>query len=208
MSKPSLLKTIRTFQADKIPTPRDCKRPHPWPTDVAIEIGAGAGLHAVRFGKEHPKTTLFAIEHTHERYSKLEGRIRQNQVQMNVIPIHANAIGWITHFVPHQSTQQIFLLYPNPYPKKKHLNRRWYADPFFTRIVESLKPGGQFILATNLPDYAQGAREWIQEVWKLRLTSEQAISQITHPDHVPWTHFEKKYLMRGETVFHLIFHKV
>lgn len=196
---------FRSFQAEKVPFPRGFESFSFPKGRVAIEIGAGAGWHAVQYAKAHSDTVLFAIEHTHERFRKLEARSLRHPGLTHLKPIHANAIGWITHLVPPQSVDEYYLLYPNPNPKESQRNKRWHLNLFFSKIVETLKPDGTLTLATNEQFYADEAREAIQNRWGLKEASFEKISLLTHSGIQPRTHFEKKYLERGETIYDLKF---
>jgi tRNA G46 methylase TrmB len=98
----------------------------------------------------------------------------------------------------------MFLLYPNPNPLARSANRRWHQMPFFAKLAAVLKPGGTLTLATNIEAYAAEAEQFIQTIWGLRLIQRQAIRA---GEIIPRTHFEKKYLARGETCWNLIFQK-
>lgn len=198
---------IRAFRAEKVPFPRGFES-FRFPRDekrIAIEIGAGAGWHAIQYAKEHPETLLFAIEQTHDRFEKLASRAKRHAELSRLVPVHANAIGWVTHLVPRASIDEYLLLYPNPNPKESQRNKRWHWHPFFAKLIETLKPNGTLTLATNERFYADEAKEVISKQWGMRLDRFEEVSLRTHSAYSPRTHFEKKYLERGETVFDLKF---
>ena len=143
---------------------------------------------------------FIAIEHTQERFGKFARRLANHEPMVNLHAVHANAISWIVHCVPAASLDRIWLLYPNPYPKTRHRNQRWHAMPFAAKLVETLKPGGELRLATNEQFYANEAeRDW--QLQGLVLDSRKEIGS----DEAPRTHFERKYIERGETCFDLTF---
>lgn len=201
----------RSFKADRIPIPSAlAPGAEFWqstiPTD--LEIGAGVGWHAVRYGIEHADRRLIAIEHTQEKFEKLARRLSHHPDVKNVLAVHANAIHWVTHFVPQQSLSRIFLLFPNPHPKGTQSNQRWHRMPFFERLLDSLMPGGTFTLATNEAFYAEEALAVLSANQRLSLVDKRVYS-LAAP--APWgirTHFEKKYLEAGQTCTQLIFELV
>ena len=94
------LSPIRAFVGESVPRPRRCPE---WvdsakPTD--LEIGCGVGLHPIRYARAHPERRLIAIEHTKTRFLKFERRLAHHTDVDNIIAVHANAIGYITHIVP------------------------------------------------------------------------------------------------------------
>lgn len=135
---------VRPFHTEKILPPRN-GAPFEWPVGKAldIEVGCGVGLHPIRRALERPERVLVAIEHTRSRFERFARRVSNhrkpeklgNQGLSNLVPVHADAVAWITHFVPARSVERYFFLYPNPYPK------RWHSMPFFGRVLETLKEG-------------------------------------------------------------------
>jgi tRNA G46 methylase TrmB len=140
-----------------------------------------------------------AIEHTKTRFKKFEGRYKNHNLP-NLLPIHADAIKWITHTLKENSVEEYFFLYPNPYPKKSDQNKRWHAMPFMKKIISTLKTNGLLTLATNEYFYATEAIDFLTNNWNLTLISNE--KPMTYR-----THFEKKYMQRGQECFNLVFKK-
>lgn len=163
------------------------------------------GWHPIAYALAHPTRNLIAIEHTREKFLSFERRWLAHGSPRNVHPVHADAVRWVTHLLPPASVDRIFLLYPNP--EAKAANRRWLRMPFFERLLEVLKPGGTIQLATNLGGYMTEATTYATEVWKLQVLETRAFQKVDAPAGLPRTHFEKKYLDRGETCFDVTFLK-
>lgn len=164
---------------------------------VDIEIGAGQGLHALAYAKANPNRQLIAIERT----TKIEKLLNSPEVMPNLLALRGDAINWITHMVPPASIDRVFILYPNPYPKRKQHNQRWYNMPFMAFLKGRLKSDGTLTLATNRPDYYEEARELMTATWGFKIVDDQSLS----PNVEGRSHFEKKYLSRGETCWNLRF---
>ena len=201
------MKPIRPFDPKKTPRPNfdlaidgDSFRKL---RSLDIEIGCGVGLHPIRYCQANKDRNLVAIEQTKTKYEKFIKRLERHPVLHNLFPIQADAINWISHFVSSHQVDRYFLLYPNPYPKASQKNLRWANRPFMKFLIETLKPDGHIVFRTNLADYAEETKETLTSYWKLNLASEFTISSSS----VPWTHFEKKYLLRGQKCFHLEFSK-
>lgn len=167
-----------------------------------VEIGCGVGLHPIRRALNFPERKLIAIEHTREKFEKFAGRLVHHPHLPNLLPVHANAISWISKNLPPQSIDQIFLLYPNPNPQRK--NQRWFMMPFMHRLLLSLKNGGRLHLATNIEAYFSEALEQSSKL-NLRILEKRQLGSSNLAE--ARTHFEKKYLARGETCFNVIFEK-
>lgn len=195
---------IRSFRPEKIRKPRNFVEPRfaaSLPLD--LEIGCGVGWHPIQYARENPGRFLAAIEHTRTRFESFERRVLRHPELTNLMAIHADAIEWVTHALAPESVERIFLLYPNPYPKRSDLNKRWHAMPFMGRLLSVLKTGGELRLATNERFYFEEAREFLDNRWKMKIQESISFTNTTAPVGAPRTHFEKKYLARGETCFEL-----
>ena len=187
---------IRQFQAQRMHAPRDFQSISPEP--VCVEVGAGKGKHALLFSKNNPDTQLIAIERTREKFLAMQ---KQHAVegQTNLQTVHADALPWIVHALYPQQVEQFFILYPNPEPHNPA--QRWVNMPFFEFLLSRLKTGGTITLASNIPAYIEEAEIQVQELWKLPFVKEVIAADSAR------THFEIKYLERGELCQQLIISK-
>ena len=117
---------------------------------------------------------------------------KQHQLegQHNLQIVHADAIPWIVHALFPAQVEQFFILYPNPEPH--NATQRWLNMPFFEFLLSRLKAGGSITLVSNIPEYIAEARQQLIEVWKLPFIQQDV------PVDSARTHFEIKYLARGE----------
>jgi tRNA (guanine-N7-)-methyltransferase len=196
---------MRSFSPEKVPLPPDFRAlaalAEGKPLDV--EIGCGVGMHPIRYARANGERRVLAFERTSEKFAKFAQRLTNHDPLPNLTAIHGDAVAWITHALPPASVDRYFILYPNPYPKESQRNLRFHEMPFFSRLKESLKTGGELVLATNEEFYAREAKTKLVADWGLFLREEE----ILRPDFPPRTHFEKKYLARGERCWNLIFYK-
>ncbi len=184
---------LRQFQAQRMQAPRDFQTIENLP--VCVEIGAGKGKHAVLFSQQQPQSTLYAIERTREKFEAMQ---KQHQLAdlNNLCPVHADALPWITHALYPAQVEQFFILYPNPEPHNPA--QRWVNMPFFEFILSRLQFGGQITLASNIPEYIEEAEQQLKDIWKLPYEKQVITSDSAR------THFEVKYLERGELCQQLI----
>ncbi len=195
---------IRSFESLKMPVPPDFRA---LPLDPAmpldVEIGCGVGYHPLKYAQKNPGRQLVAFERTTEKFEKFAGRLKNHPELPNLFPVHGDAIPWITHgFLP-ESVDRYFLLYPNPYPKEAQKNQRFHFMPFFSRLKDTLKRGGSITLATNEESYMLEAKQVLREQWGMKLIDCRELPL----DFTPRTHFEKKYLLRGDRCWNLVWTK-
>lgn len=194
---------LRELNLEKLPKPQNTHVFFP-EKKYSLEIGAGVGLHAIRFAKENPDFTHIAIERTTNKAMKMKGRSDSHQLK-NLIVHQDDAINWVAHNCPNDVLEKVFLLYPNPNPKNKAA--RWIHMPFFSTLVQKMKTGASLLLATNMDFYQEEFLE-NHQAFPLDLKSKKTINKSSlSEDYRPLTHFEKKYLARGEDCYHLKFIK-
>jgi len=66
---------------------------------------------------------------------------------------HGDAVDLLAWLPPH-SLSRVDLLYPDPWPKRRHWKRRFVQHDSLTRLARLLKSGGEFRFATDIADYA------------------------------------------------------
>lgn len=195
---------MRDFRADKVPRPALPPLPVKFQTGlVDLEIGAGQGLHAIQYCLSHPDRRLIALERTQTKFAAFRSRQAHHTGLENLLALRSDAEAFVSHFLPANSLERVFLLYPNPYPKAKHANLRWHRSPFMRFLHSRITSGGRLVLATNLLWYADEALDWLTDAGLFHLVQKRELK----PGTPPRTHFEKKYLERGETCFDLVFEK-
>jgi tRNA (guanine-N7-)-methyltransferase len=118
-----------------------------------LEIGFGMGDSLIAQAKAHPEIDFIGIE----VHPPGIGKVRANAkiYQLTNLKIFAfDAVQVLDWCVPDESIDKILLLFPDPWPKKKHHKRRILQPSFAAKIAQKLKKGGQFHLATDWQDYA------------------------------------------------------
>lgn len=183
-------KFSRIFRPDKIHPPRGFVRPKlPTEQSICLEIGAGKGKHAITYAQNHPREVLYAIERTKDKYAAFARALAHQHIP-NLTAIHADAVAWAVYALPPASLAGVFILYPNPEPS--NANQRWLNMPFFEFLLSRVQAGGFLRLASNISSYVDEAYEQASNVWQLQATVHDV------PRTSQRTHFEVKYLVRGE----------
>ncbi len=187
---------MREFKPESIPLPRSSILAPSHQFD--LEIGCGAGLHPIQYSRLNPDRHLIAIERTFDKYKKFENRWIQHDRPSNLVPIHDDAISWITHRVREKQLLKVFILYPNPEPKNK--NQRWANMPFLSHLYTKLDDRAQVTLASNIDSYIDECLEHFPS-FGLKLKSNEK------PETPGRTHFERKYLKDNQQCWNLVFTK-
>ena len=193
----------RAFQPTKLSPPRNFIIPtiikeNKDNLPLILEIGAGKGKHALSFAMSNSDKHLIAIERTRNKFDAF-AKLATLQSSPNLDAIHADAIAWIVHAIAPKSVAKIFILYPNP--EQHNPNQQWLNMPFFEFLLSRLQDDGEVVLVTNIEAYMDSAEQQAIKTWSLPSVRSQV------PIDSQRTHFEVKYLARGETCWELSMHK-
>ena len=170
--------------------------------EVWLEIGFGGGEHMVHQAVANPQAGLIGCEPFINGVAMLLGKIRAAGAEN--IAVHPGDVRDVFDVLPEGSISRAFLLYPDPWPKRRHHRRRFVTPEHLAPLARVMKPGAEFRLATDIPDYV---RQAVIEVPRqgFRLTSE-------NPDdwRAPWpdwisTRYEQKALREGRRPQYLTF---
>jgi tRNA (guanine-N7-)-methyltransferase len=76
----------------------------------------------------------------------------------------------VLRWLPEASLQRVFILFPDPWPKKRHVKRRLVSATLFGLLARTMAPGAELRIATDIGDYARtmllAAREHPGFVWQ------------------------------------------
>ncbi len=106
-------------------------------------------------------------------------------------------------FCPTDSIGKAFLLYPDPWPKKRHHRRRFVTPEHLIPLARVLAPGAEFRVATDIPDYV---RQTLEEVPPAGFVLDRQ-GPVPWPDWQP-TRYEQKALREGRAPHYLSFRKL
>lgn len=172
--------------------------------DVWLEIGFGGGEHMVHQAAQNPDVGLIGCEPYINGVAMLLGKIRK--AGCTNIRIHPGDVRDLFDVLPDNSIARAFLLYPDPWPKKRHHRRRFVTPEHLDPLARVLRPGAIFRVATDIPDYV---RQTLQEVpshgfeW---LAQSPRDWREPWPDWLP-TRYEQKALREGRRPHYLTFRK-
>ncbi|MFB2549858.1 tRNA (guanine(46)-N(7))-methyltransferase TrmB [Ensifer soli] len=116
-----------------------------------LEIGFGGGEHLMHRAILEPSTGFIGVEPFVNSMAKLVARV-EAEAPGN-IRVHDDDATEVLDWLPPASLDQIDLLYPDPWPKRKHWKRRFVSAVNLDRFARVLKPGGLFCFASDIDTY-------------------------------------------------------
>ena len=156
-----------------------------------FDTGCGTGDSSIHLAKANPEKLIIAIDQSSHRLKKLQD---DKKSYPNLLFVQARLEEfWLQSLENHWFPEFQYLFYPNPWPKKKHLLRRWHGHPILPII---LKVCSNLELRTNWKIYA--------EEFQLALSQFNIDSQLSRIDKIaPISAFEEKYQHSGHPLFQL-----
>ena len=171
--------------------------------DVWLEIGFGSGEHLLLQAETHKDVGFIGCEPFINGLGTLLGAIEDRGV--GTMRVHDGDAREVLTWLPKRSIGRVFLLFPDPWPKKRQLKRRLlYADTL-GEIARVLRPGGEFRFASDNGDYAAQALRLAQQSDLFTWTAERATDWRERPADWPETRYERKALSEGRKSTYLSF---
>ena len=118
---------------------------------VWLEIGFGGGEHLVAQARANPSVGLIGCEVFEEGVVKVLAVLDDTSIP-NIRLCNEDARALLRH-LPAGSLEKVFILFPDPWPKKRHVKRRLIAPPLLAELARALAPGGELRIATDIGDY-------------------------------------------------------
>lgn len=147
------------------------------PAEIRLEIGFGGGEHLVHRALERPDVGFIGVEPFVNGMTKALGRIAAETIA-NIRLSSEDAVH-VLDWLPDASLDRVVLLYPDPWPKKRHWKRRFVGPDNVARFARVLKDDGAFHFASDIDSYvdwtlwhvranpafewtARGASDWLE----------------------------------------------
>lgn len=169
---------------------------------VRLEIGFGGGEYLVGEAAAAPSTGFIGVEPYVNGMAKAVAAIAARGLR-NVRLFDGDAAE-LLDWLPRASLARVDILYPDPWPKKRHWKRRFVNAENLTRIARVLLPKGVFRFATDIESYAEWTREKVAASRLLTPTGER--EDAPWPDW-PGTRYEAKAARAGRGAAYLTFRK-
>jgi len=120
----------------------------------------------------------------------------------NARVVRYESTAFVQHLLPPGSVDLFYLLFPDPWPKRRHLSRRVVTPLFLRGVAKALKLGGRFRIATDQADYYETIVRWVRD-----LPEFEPISDLNE-DILPQSTFEKRFQAAGEEIHRFVLRKI
>jgi tRNA (guanine-N7-)-methyltransferase len=172
---------------------------------VRVESGFGGGEHLIAEAERHPRTGFIGIEPFVNGMAKALAAIGERKLE-NIRLHHGDATD-VLAWLPAASLSRFDLLYPDPWPKRRHWKRRFVQDESVAAIARVVRPGGDFRFASDIADYVAWTLERLMRSPDFAWTAERADDWRKPWAEWPGTRYEAKARREGRVPCYLIFRR-
>ena len=167
---------------------------------LQVDLGCGDGSFLCELAPWFPEKNLLGID----RLTKRVEKVRRKAVKIdNVRVLATDTLFAVRYLLPQNSVETFYLLFPDPWPKRRHQERRIFTCEFLDAIAAALQQNGVLRVATDQVDYFRQME---------RLSREHSRFEIVpwSPNDVvfPLTKFERVFRQQGVPIYRLTLRKV
>lgn len=170
-----------------------------------LEIGFGNGDNLLALAGAHPERNYLGVEVHRPGIGRLLLGLAERGLG-NVRVVCRDAVDVLEHQLTPGSLEEILLLFPDPWPKKRHHKRRLIQAPFVALLVRALAVRGLLRLATDWEPYALEMLTTLGAAPELSNLARDGGFVPRPPERLP-TRFETRGERLGHRVFDLAFRR-
>ena len=173
------------------------------PETIWLEIGFGGGEHLAAQAAAHPDTGFIGAEPFVNGVVKLLAAVEARSLRN--VRIRDEDVTALLARLPDACLDRVYLLYPDPWPKRRQRKRRFVSDASLAEIGRVLKDGGLFRFASDIDDYAGWTLVRAARCPVLAWTARDARDWTRPFPGWPGTRYEAKALEAGRRPTYLEF---
>ena len=171
-----------------------------------LDIGSGSGENALFLSNIYPKSKIITCELFRDGNVNLVNQIIKNKI-MNISLFQGNVLEFLDQEEPLLIFDEIWILFPDPWPKIRHHKRRLINKFFLSNISNYLKHSGRLMIATDSQPYIQSIIKNIFLMQNTYFWNNQKVSNWNYDNlELPTTKFYKKAMKsnRNSMFFELL----
>ena len=180
---------------------------------LQVDLGCGDGSFLCELAQLHPDKDFLGIDRLVGRVAKA---CRKAVALENVRILNVESSYAVGHLLPERSVETFYLLFPDPWPKRRHHRRRIVTPDFLDSIHRALEPRGVLCIATDQLDY-------FQQIERLVGTDGRFVDCSAAPEprrrrvdanaspartDLPQTKFERRFSALGASIYRLALRKI
>jgi tRNA (guanine-N7-)-methyltransferase len=164
-----------------------------------LEIGFGAGEGLIALAEARPDECVIGVDVHTPGLGAVVVAIDDHD-WANVRVVDGDVLELLER-IPAASLDEIRILFPDPWTKRRHRPRRLVRPAVVARLVDRLRVGGVLHVATDIDDYAAQVEQVCADDG--RLTG----GRVDRPEWRPVTRYEQRGIEEGRTAVDLVFRR-
>lgn len=169
------------------------------PGIFGLEVGAGTGLFSVELAARYPDKLFAAIDVKADRLQK-GAYIALEKGLDNIYFIRARA-DQISDLFALSTLVNIWVTFPDPFPKKRAAGRRLTHPYFLRRYAQLLQPGGELLFKHDDRDFFRWSLEQlVAEKWQITELSFDLYESSLDDEYKITTTYEQRWLNEGKAI--------
>jgi tRNA (guanine-N7-)-methyltransferase len=180
------------------------------PAPLQVDLGCGDGSFLCQLAQANPRENFLGIE-------RLAGRVatvtHKAKVLENVRALNAESAHAVRYLLPKESVETFYLLFPDPWPKRRHHRRRIVTAEFLDSIHRALANHGLLHIATDQFDYFEKIKSLARAISFDRIPTLDALKpsrfeMVAHNLGLPASKFELRFREQGAPIYRLALRKI
>lgn len=168
---------------------------------VEIDLGCGDGNFLCALASQQPNVNHLGVERMFGR-SRSACRKLAAAGLTNARVLRGEISSLLAQMIPAGSVAAFYLLFPDPWPKRRHHSRRVVTRDFLRLIHAALAPAGKLLIVTDQPEYFRAIEFAAQGLTGFDLEMSDG------SDGMPKSTFEQRYESGGTHIHRLVLRKV
>jgi tRNA (guanine-N7-)-methyltransferase len=166
--------------------------------EKVLEIGFGAGQYLIKESIKQPEKDFIGIELFLGGIYKVL-RASEEEKLSNLFAIHSDIRDFLNE-IPNQVFSEINILFPDPWPKKKHWKRRLLKKDFIKLLVDKIKHSGKIFIATDIETYKTEIESSLESLYTENHLTFVKILSGSKLQNISETQFAKKAIKEGRNL--------
>ena len=167
---------------------------------LQVDLGCGDGSFVCDLAQQFPDKNFLGIERLTKRVEKVR---RKAEMIDNLRVLGTDTLFAVRYLLPENSVEIFYLLFPDPWPKRRHQQRRIFTGDFLDAISMTLQQNGILRVATDQLDYFRHIE---------RLSRADSRFKAVPPSRddlvFPSTKFERQFREQGVPIYRLTLRKI
>jgi len=129
---------------------------------LTLELGCGHGHYLTAFAGAHPQAWCAGIDLVGRRIARAQAKAQKRGLTERLVFLKAEAMEFLAALPEGVGLERVFMLFPDPWPKKRHHRRRMVQPELLDALAERMEEGARFYFRSDDAGTCAWAREHLE----------------------------------------------